>query len=165
MLSTSMDSRTTNAETTAEAVRASPYPPLRVLIADDGAVFLEQLGKWLSAHPGFQIVGKAYSGMEAVHQSGVLRPDLVIMDVAIPVINGVEAAARIKGGGRSPVVIFISFFDFQDAYHHSGQNADAFIRKDALYEELLPTVARLFPTWREQSQGGFSTEERRPYGV
>lgn len=160
-----MESIPTNTQPGAEPVPENPHPPLRVLIADDGAVFLDQLGKWLSAHPGFRIVGKANSGVEAVDRSGVLRPDLVIMDVAIQLMNAVDAAASIKGGAHRPMVIFISFFDFQDAYRQSGQNADAFIRKDSLYEELLPTVARLFPMWREAWESGLSTEKRRPYGV
>ena len=121
--------------------------PIRVLIVDDNAIFLNQLEKWLSTRPGFVIVGKAYSGMEAIEQSRVLCPALVVMDIAMPLINGYEAAAKITKEAHHPMVILISFFDIQDVYPDSGPVAHAFIRKDSLYEELLPTVARLFPSW------------------
>jgi len=75
----------------------------------------------------------------------MLRPDLVVMDVAMPLMNGYEATERIKGGAHSPTVILISFFDRSDAHGHSETKADAFLMKDSLHEELLPTVARLFP--------------------
>jgi CheY-like chemotaxis protein len=83
----------------------TPISPLRTLIVDDSREFLDRLGKWLSARPGFEIVGKAYSGFEALQKSRMLRPDLVVMDVAMPLMNGYEATERIKEGAHSPTVI------------------------------------------------------------
>lgn len=118
--------------------------PIRTLIADDSRVFLGRLEKWLLARPDFEIVGRAYSGFEAIALSRKLHPDLVVMDVAMPLMNGYEAAARIKEGVRCPVVILISFFERRDAQDRSQMEADAFIKKDSLYEELPRTVERLF---------------------
>lgn len=124
--------------------------PLRTLIVDDSSEFLSRLEKRLSANQGFEIVGKASSGFKAIEQSRVLRPDLVVMDLAMPLMNGYEATVRIKEGAHSPTVILISFYDMGQAPEDRDSKADAFIRKDSLYEELLPTVARLFPLrWKQ----------------
>ncbi len=129
-----------------EQVQLKRGSPLRTLIVDDSHEFLDRLGKWLSAQSDFEIVGKAYSGFEALPKSRVLRPDLVVMDVAMPLMNGYEATVRIKEGTHSPKVILISFFDRRDAHEHGEMKADAFLTKDSLYEELCPTVDRLFPS-------------------
>jgi DNA-binding NarL/FixJ family response regulator len=118
--------------------------PLRTLLVDDSHEFLERLEKWLVRHPGFEIVGKAYSGLEAVKDVGVLRPDLVVMDVAMPLMNGYEATVSIKAGAHRPMVILISFFDRRDTCEDRDSKADAFLKKDSLYKDLVPTVARLF---------------------
>ena len=133
----------------------TPASPLRTLIVDDSREFLDRLEKWLSAHPGFEIVGKAYSGFEAIQRSRVLRPDLVVMDVAMPLMNGYEATARIKEGTHSPIVILISFFDRHEAHGESELKADAFLMKDSLYRDLLPTVVRLFPQQSRQAEAEF----------
>ncbi|MBX3330944.1 MAG: response regulator transcription factor [Nitrospira sp.] len=119
--------------------------PLRTLLVDDSPEFLGRLEKWLVRHPSFEIVGKAYSGVEAVKEVSALRPDLVLMDVAMPLMNGYEAALRIKEGAHRTIVILISFFDRRETSEHCDSKADAFLKKDSLYEDLLPTVARLFP--------------------
>jgi len=106
---------------------------------------LRQLEQWLGGHPKFEIVGKAYSGPEAVLQSRALHPDLVVMDMTMPLMNGHEAAIKMKAEVHRPSVILISFLDMHEAYTDRVWKADAFLRKDALYEEFLPTVARLFP--------------------
>jgi DNA-binding NarL/FixJ family response regulator len=132
-----------------EQIQVKRGSPLRTLIVDDSHEFLDRLAKWLSAQPNFEIVGKSYSGFEALLKSRILRPDLVVMDVAMPLMNGYEAAERIKEGAHCPTVILISFFDRREAQGNSELRADAFLLKDSLYKDLLPTVARLFPCSRE----------------
>jgi two-component system, NarL family, nitrate/nitrite response regulator NarL len=125
--------------------------PLRTLLVDDSREFLGRLEKWLFGLPDFEIIGEAYSGFEAIKLSRMLRPDLVVMDVAMPLMNGYEATVRMKEGVHRPTVILISFFERCAAHEGSDLNADAFIKKDSLYEELLPTVARLFPQRRTEA--------------
>jgi len=126
---------------------------LRTLLVDDSHEFLGQLEKWLCSHPNFEIVGKAYSGGEAVEKSSLLCPDLVLMDVAMPLMNGYEATARIKAGVPHPSVILISFFNWDEACGDGVTRADAFLMKDSLYADLLPTVTRLFPELHHQREG------------
>ena len=85
--------------------------------------------------------------MDALEQCDLLHPDLVIMDVTLPVMNGYEAAARIKENGPNPKVILMSFLHMGEVYANDDHSkADVVLKKDALYEELIPTVTRLFPS-------------------
>ena len=139
--------------------------PLRTLLVDDSLEMLRRLEQWLGGHSGFEIVGKAYSGPDAITQSYALRPDLVVMDVTMPLMNGHQAALKMKSGGHRPAVILTSFFDMDDVSPESVWKADAFLRKDSLHKELLPTVARLFPELQGFTQGYLSIPERSCHGL
>lgn len=120
--------------------------PIRTILVDGSLECLVRLEKWLGTLPEFEIVGKAGSGVEALEQCRVLRPDLVIMDVTLPLMNGYEATARIKENGRCPMVILMSFFPIDESHGQDDHSkADAVLDKGALYKELIPNVMRLFP--------------------
>lgn len=119
--------------------------PIRTVLVDGSLECLVRLEKWLGTLPDLEIVGKASSGVEALEQCKVFHPDLVIMDVTLPVLNGYEATARIKEASHSPTVILMSFFPIGEIYGEDDHSrADAVLDKDALYKELVPTVMRLF---------------------
>jgi len=119
--------------------------PIRTVLVDGSPECLVHLEKWLGTLSDFTIVGKAGSGVEALEQCKLLRPDLVLMDVILPLMNGYEATARIKEQGHCPTVILMSFFPIGEAYGNEDHSkADAVLDKDALYTELIPTVTRLF---------------------
>ncbi len=120
--------------------------PIRTVLVDGNPECLVRLEKWLGTLSDFAIVGKASSGVDALEQCRVLRPDLVLMDVALPCMNGYEATARIKEDGHCPMVILMSLFHMDEAYKvDSYSKADVVLNKDVLYDELIPTVIRLFP--------------------
>lgn len=125
--------------------------PLRTLIVDDSREFLSRIERWLATQPSLEIVGRAYSGFEALKRSRECRPDLVVMDVAMPLMNGYEAAARIKEHNPRTAVILISFFARTDVEGENLLKADAYLMKDSLHDELFPTVARLFPQLRYEA--------------
>lgn len=120
--------------------------PIRTVLVDGNQECLARLEKWIGTLPDLELVGTAGSGVEALNQCRLFRPDLVIMDVTLPVMSGYEAAARIKEAGQCPTVILMSFFHLDEVYGKDDPSkADALLNKDALYEELIPTVTRLFP--------------------
>lgn len=120
--------------------------PIRTILVDGSLECLTRLKKWLGTLSDLEIVGTAGSGVEALEQCRVLRPDLVIMDVALPLMNGYEVAARIKEKVCGPTVILMAFFPFDGAHGKDDYSkADAVLSKDALYKELIPTVTRFFP--------------------
>lgn len=119
--------------------------PIRTVLVDGSLECLVRLEKWLGMLSDFEIVGKAGTGVEALEQCRVFRPDLVIMDVALPLMNGYEATARMKEKGYCPTVILMSFFPIGEVYGKDDHSkADAVLDKDVLYNELIPTVMRLF---------------------
>jgi len=82
--------------------------PVRVLIVDDGPFFQEVARELIDATSGFECVGAACSGEEGIDQADRLRPDLVLMDVRMPGIGGIEAARRMSACGNPAVVVLVS---------------------------------------------------------
>src|SRR5438552_362045 len=80
----------------------------RILIADDHRLVREGLRSLLGSQPGVKVVGEAEDGRTAVTMAGELRPDLVVMDIAMPDLNGVEATRQITAQPGHPKVIALS---------------------------------------------------------
>jgi DNA-binding NarL/FixJ family response regulator len=116
-----------------------------VLVADDQAVVRAGLAMLLDNQPGLRVVGQAANGLEAVRLAGELQPDVVLMDVRMPVLDGLEATRRILHGdrktatGHGPVrVVVLTTYDL-DEYVYEALRAGAcgFLLKHAPPEELL----------------------------
>ncbi len=85
--------------------------PIRALIAEDSATTLELLTHMLESSPGIRVVGRARNGAEAVHMTKSLRPDVIVMDIHMPVIDGFEATRRIMSETPAPIVIVSATVD------------------------------------------------------
>src|SRR5258708_17121305 len=83
-------------------------PPIRVLIADDSAVMRTALSRMLDANPQIRVCGTARNGQEAVEKTKLLQPDVITLDVEMPVLNGVEALKRIMSECPCPVTMVSS---------------------------------------------------------
>jgi DNA-binding NarL/FixJ family response regulator len=123
---------------------ASRQPITRCLIADDQAVVREGIAAILAAQPGVQVAGQAADGADAVRQAGHLRPDLILMDVRMPVMDGLQATREIlraaAGPGR-PKVLMLTTFDLDDyVYEALRAGASGFLLKDATAAELVQAV-------------------------
>ncbi len=116
----------------------------RCLIADDQAMVREGFAAVLAAQPGLQVVGQAADGAEAVRQARHLTPDVVLMDVRMPVMDGLQATREILGAGSGqprPRVLMLTTFDL-DEYVYAALRAGAsgFLLKDATAAELVAAV-------------------------
>ncbi|MFD4603047.1 response regulator [Streptomyces sp. NPDC058464] len=112
-----------------------------VLIVDDHALHRFGFRVLLESVPETEVVGEASHGAEAVRKTAELRPDVVLMDVRMPGMDGIEATRRIvASGGRSRVLVLTTFD--RDEYAHSALRAGAsgFLLKDARPEELLAGI-------------------------
>ncbi|WP_420031898.1 response regulator [Streptomyces sp. cg28] len=112
-----------------------------VLIVDDQA--LQRLGfsMLMEQHPDVSVVGEATHGAEAVRMTAELRPDVVLMDVRMPGMDGIEATRRIvQSGGRSRVLVLTTFDLDEYAYAALRAGASGFLLKDALPDELISGV-------------------------
>jgi DNA-binding NarL/FixJ family response regulator len=119
-------------------------PPLRILLVDDSLSFLESATRFLSGEAYLEIVGRAFSGGEALEQVSRLRPDLVLMDLAMPGMNGLEATRRIKMQPDAPRVVVLSLND-SNQYRIAAEavGADGFVAKSEFSTELLTLISGL----------------------
>jgi len=109
--------------------------PLKVVVVDDSALFLETLCDYLTSTCGMEIVGRATSALEGLEIIERCSPELVFMDVEMPELNGVDAAARIRRTGDLPQVILMSAFR-SELWRWQQAQADALVAKEDLHLEL-----------------------------
>jgi DNA-binding NarL/FixJ family response regulator len=116
---------------------------IRILLAEDQPLMRRGLKTVLELEPGFAVVGEAGNGQEAVEQTERLEPDVVLMDVQMPEMSGVEATRRIVQTTRSRVLI-LTTFDTED-YVLDGVRAGAagYLLKDVRAEELCDVIRRV----------------------
>ena len=116
----------------------------RILLVDDHAAVRRGLRSLLSSHPDLEIVGEAEDGFEAVEKAKTLRPDLVLMDIAMPRMDGLQAATILAQEVPESKIIIISQNDPRVTRRQAEQvNAAAYIPKSELYAGLLPTLAKV----------------------
>jgi DNA-binding NarL/FixJ family response regulator len=118
---------------------------ISVLVVDDQAMVRAGFAAVLDAQPGIDVLGQAADGREAVELAHRLRPDVVVMDVRMPVLNGLEATRALqtppRGTDYVPRVLVLTTFDIDDyVYEALRAGASGFLLKDALPEELVAAV-------------------------
>ncbi len=120
-------------------------PPLRILLVDDSLTFLEAATRFLSVDARFEIVGRVLSGEEALEQVPKLCPNLVLMDLAMPRMNGLEATRHIKAQPSAPYVVILTLNDSSE-YRLASEavGADGFVTKSEIGTTLLPLIDSLF---------------------
>ena len=123
--------------------------PIRVLIADDSELIRQQVRKILESDQQLEICAEAENGREAVRMARQYRPDLVLMDVFMPEMSGLEALYEIKRTAPNLPVVVFTILDSGDLRAESrNAGADAFVLKAKGSVELLPTIHRLLPSLR-----------------
>ena len=118
--------------------------PIRVLIAEDQTLMRQGLKTILDLEDGFEVVGEAADGQEAVERALTLRPDIVLMDVQMPRVNGVAATAQLSAVLPATRVMILTTFDY-DEYVFDGIKAGAqgYLLKDTPAHELLAAIRRV----------------------
>jgi DNA-binding NarL/FixJ family response regulator len=115
-----------------------------VLTVDDDHVFRRVLNGLLVQDAAFDLVGEADNGEEAVRAALELQPDVVLMDITMPQVNGLDATRRIKACQPGTKVVILTVHNDVNYEHAAMENgADAFIPKKRLGSDLLPTIHRL----------------------
>lgn len=120
-------------------------PTIRVLLVDDNPKFLQMMADVLALVSDFQVVGAVPSGREALAKIEQLQPDLVLVDMAMPGLDGLEVTRRIKKQPAAPRVIILTLhsdLEYQQAAQAAG--ADGYVVKWDLGVQLLPLIRSLF---------------------
>jgi DNA-binding NarL/FixJ family response regulator len=114
---------------------------VRVLIADDQELVRTGFRVILSAEPDIEVVGEAADGREAVEATARLRPDVVLMDIRMPNMDGIEATRRLTAGPHPTLVLILTTFDVDEyVFEALRAGASGFLLKDARADDLLQAV-------------------------
>jgi len=114
---------------------------IRVLLADDQALVRAGFRMILKAEPGIEVAGEAGDGDEAVRLTSELSPDVVLMDVRMPLMDGIEATRRIVDGDEAPRVLVLTTFDLDEyVYEALRAGASGFLLKDAPEDQLVAGI-------------------------
>lgn len=118
-----------------------PITPVRVLIADDHRLFAEALQAVLSSETRIEVVGCASDGGEAVELARTLQPDVVALDISMPVLDGFEAAAQMERFQSPPAVLMLTGSSSpEDVDRARRAGAKGYITKDAIAASLVDAI-------------------------
>jgi len=118
--------------------------PISVMLVDDNPIFLKAATQFLEAHESVVVVGTADGGEEALKKAQELRPQVILIDLAMPRVPGLEVIPRLRGLLPEVVIVALTVMNansFRQAALKAG--ADEFIPKSAMRTDLLPTIRRL----------------------
>jgi DNA-binding NarL/FixJ family response regulator len=118
-----------------------PLPKIRILIVDDMARVRQGLRTILHLSEDFEVVGEASNGLEAIRSAEILRPDVVLMDLEMPVLGGLEATQRIKEQHPQMGMVILTIHGSEEVREQAARaGSDAFIEKEASTEYLMAAI-------------------------
>ena len=124
----------------AQRMQPAPPDPISVLIADDQRLVRTGFRVILASEPGIEVVGEAADGIEAVELARARQPDVVLMDIRMPHLDGFEATRKVLFGTRSRVLILTTFDSDEYVYEALRAGASGFLLKDAPADQLITAV-------------------------
>ena len=124
----------------AQRMQPAPAEPVSVLIADDQRLVRTGFRVILASEPGIDVVGEAANGVEAVDLARSRQPDVVLMDIRMPLLDGFEATRKVLAVSRSRVLILTTFDSDEYVYEALRAGASGFLLKDAPADQLITAV-------------------------
>lgn len=120
---------------------------VRIVLADDHEVVRQGVRRFLETQPSLEICAEAANGQEAVEKTLSLKPDIVILDLSMPVMNGVEATKQIRQLVPSAKIIIFSMHDFAQLAETVKQaGADAYVSKSSQVDKLYEAIRNVLNT-------------------
>ena len=113
---------------------------IRVLVVDDYEPWRRYFANTLRKELGVQVIGEASDGLEAVQQAQELQPDLILLDVGLPTLNGIEAARRIREVSPASKILFVSENRSPDIAEQALNTGRGYVLKSDAGSELLPAI-------------------------
>jgi len=122
-------------------VEGLPSSSIRILIADDFEGWRRQACLLLQVRAEWKIIAEAPDGLEAIQRAEELKPDLILLDIGLPKLNGIEAARRIRQVSPRSKIIFLSLYNSPDEVHVAlSTGAMGYVLKTDSFRELVPAV-------------------------
>ena len=122
-------------------------PPLRILVAEDDESFLETISLLLEQDDRFVVAGRARNGREAVALAEAVAPDAVVVDIEMPILDGVEATRRLREAAPDLPIVAVSGHDYEERVLEIREaGADDYVRKARMEDELPRVLAALLQT-------------------
>ncbi|MBC9957469.1 ANTAR domain-containing response regulator [Yimella sp. cx-51] len=125
--------------------------PLRIVVAEDEAIIRLDLVEMLQ-EAGHEVVGEASTGRKAVELASQVRPDLVVMDVKMPELDGISAAQEIAAAGIAPVMMLTAFSDKDLVERATDAGVMAYVLKPFSADDLRPAITIAVSRWAERKQ-------------
>jgi len=120
--------------------------PLTVVIADDHDLFAESIQAFLSTERSIDVIGRAANGEEATRLVAEVKPDVVLMDISMPVMNGFEAAKRIRDAAPGTCVLFLTGSNSPaDVAEARASGGAGYLTKDRIASELVDAIYAAAP--------------------
>ncbi len=118
-----------------------PNVPIKILLADDHALMRKGLRRLLEARDGFRVVGEAANGREAIELAHEHSPDIVFMDISMPLMDGIEATRRIRHQDPSPRIIMLSMHVSNDYVQQAlDAGAHGYVLKSSIGADALTAI-------------------------
>lgn len=115
--------------------------PIRILLADDHTIVRQGLARLLEDQPGFRVIGEADNGKVAVEKALALKPDVIIMDIAMPIMNGIEAAKRIKKCLPKVKILILSMYAHENHIHDLLETGvSGYLLKEASGRDIVAAI-------------------------
>jgi DNA-binding NarL/FixJ family response regulator len=133
--------------------------PLQILLVDDSQTFTNSVAHFIGLIEGAQVVGRACDGVEALEKTLECKPDLILMDIAMPKLTGLQVAQRLQVLPAPPIIVFLSMHT-DAAYQEAAKNAGAlkFVTKANFVAELHPLIEKMVMDQRASNAHGESLE-------
>lgn len=114
---------------------------VRILLADDHPIVREGLRVLLETQPDFEVIAECQNGEEALHMTATLQPDVLLLDLEMPLLDGVETIRRLpKEQGTTRVIVFTAFDDDERIIHAIQAGANGYLLKDAPRDEIFKAI-------------------------
>src|SRR4029077_14024669 len=113
---------------------------IRILIADDYEVWRRQVLSLFEARPEWQVIAEAADGPEAIQKVEELKPDLIVLDIGLPKLNGIEAAQRIRRASPNTKIVFLSQNNDLDVVRAALGTAQGYVYKTDFRRDFLPAI-------------------------
>jgi DNA-binding NarL/FixJ family response regulator len=118
---------------------------IRLLVADDHTLYREGVRSMLRGAPGIEVAGEAASGDEVIAQAEQLQPDIILMDIKMPGMNGIEATRQILNTSPHVGILIVTMFDDDDSVFAAMRaGARGYLLKDADLEELVRAISAVY---------------------